>query len=273
MRRRLHRALCSNILGLDAHGVATNADADSKVSREIAERLLCEIGGTQARVRAPGQSAGKVFEEAVSDYLRATFGHMHHLRPGTWRIESGCRIFNYEQFKHLEDVMAALADQPSLKASLAADYLIKPDIIVVREPESDAVINRGRNWVDAKVADQADLRAANGGRPLLHASISCKWTLRSDRAQNARTEAQNLIRNRKGRVPHIVAVTGELLPARLSSLAFGTGDMDCVYHLALPELRRAVDSLGYADASETLTIMVQGRRLKDISDLPLDLAI
>ena len=48
----------------------------------------------------------------------------------------------------------------------------------------------------------------NGGKPILHASVSAKYTMRSDRAQNSRTEALNLIRNRKGHLPHIVVVTG-----------------------------------------------------------------
>ncbi|MBZ0299911.1 MAG: restriction endonuclease, partial [Anaerolineae bacterium] len=63
---------------------------------------------------------------------------------------------------------------------------------------------------------------------------------RNDRAQNARTEALNLIRNRKGGVPHIVSVTAEPLPTRLAALALGTGDLDCVYHFALNELHTAV---------------------------------
>ncbi|MBN1975836.1 MAG: restriction endonuclease, partial [Anaerolineae bacterium] len=33
--------------------------------------------------------------------------------------------------------------------------------------------------------------------------MSCKWTIRSDRGQNPRTEVLNLIRNRKGHLPHI----------------------------------------------------------------------
>ena len=119
----------------------------------------------------------------------------------------------------------------------------------------------------------ASLRAANGGLPLLHASISCKWTIRSDRVQNARSEALNLIRNRKGRLPHVMVVTGEPLPSRLSAIALGTGDIDCVYHFALPELLSTAKDLGNDDTQELLTIMVQGKRLKDISDLPLDLAI
>lgn len=76
----------------------------------------------------------------------------------------------------------------------------------------------------------ADIRKVNGGKPLLHASVSAKFTMRSDRAQNSRTEALNLIRNRKGHLPHIVVVTAEPMPNRLASLALGTGDIDCVYH-------------------------------------------
>ena len=107
----------------------------------------------------------------------------------------------------------------------------------------------------------------------MHASISAKWTMRSDRAQNSRTEALNLIRNRKGHLPHIVVVTGEPLPSRIASLALGTGDIDCVYHFALPELIAAVEETGRTEVVETLETLVQGKRLKDISDLPLDLSV
>ncbi|MNN23178.1 Type-2 restriction enzyme NgoMIV [compost metagenome] len=81
-----------------------------------------------------------------------------------------------------------------------------------------------------------------------------------------------MIRNRKGHLPHIVAVTAEPLPSRLASIALGTGDIDCVYHFALNELITAVEAAQAEDALEMLNIMIQGKRLKDISDLPLDLA-
>ena len=110
--------------------------------------------------------------------------------------------------------------------------------------------------------------------PILHASISAKWTMRSDRAQNSRTEALNLIRNRKGQTPHIVVVTGEPSPSRLASLALGTADIDCLYHAFLPELVASVDELeGREDLAELVHTLVDGKRLKDIADLPLDLAI
>ena len=123
------------------------------------------------------------------------------------------------------------------------------------------------------VSKMADIRKVNGGKPLLHASVSAKYTMRSDRAQNSRTEALNLIRNRKGHLPHIVVVTAEPMPNRLASLALGTGDIDCVYHFALYELLRAVKEVGSEDAIELLDTLVSGKRLKDISDLPLDLAV
>lgn len=97
--------------------------------------------------------------------------------------------------------------------------------------------------------------------------------MRSDRAQNSRTEALNLIRTRKGRVPHIVVVTFEPWPSRIGSIAFGTGDVDCTYHTALYELQAAVGECGDESARDLMDTMVEGRRLRDISDLPLDLAI
>jgi hypothetical protein len=74
-------------------------------------------------------------------------------------------------------------------------------------------------------------------------------------------------------VPHITVVTGEPLPSRLASLALGTGDIDCVYHFALTELVVAVEKLKNEEASNVVKMLVEGKRLKDISDLPLDLAV
>ena len=75
-------------------------------------------------------------------------------------------------------------------------------------------------------------------------------------------------------MPHIVTVTAEPLPMRIASLALGTGDLDCVYHFALDELREVCESLpGCEDQSKMLATMVEGDRMRDISDLPFDLAV
>jgi hypothetical protein len=49
--------------------------------------------------------------------------------------------------------------------------------------------------------------------------------------------------------------------------------VDCVYHFALTELKEAIDRIGSEDSSELIRTMIEGNRLKDISDLPLDLAV
>lgn len=146
-------------------------------------------------------------------------------------------------------------------------------MVIYRSLYEDEEINAGQCIVNDDICKMAAIRKSNGGKPLLHASVSAKYTMRSDRAQNSRTEALNLIRNRKGHLPHIVVVTAEPMPNRLASLALGTGDIDCVYHFALYELIEAVNEVGSEDAREILETLVQGKRLKDISDLPLDLAV
>jgi len=126
-----------------------------------------------------------------------------------------------------------------LAAALGGDYIIRPDIVIGRKPLSDPEINRDKNIFGKEVISTlTPMRKKNyqSPKPILHASISCKWTIRSDRYQNTRTEALNLIRNCKGKTPHISCVTAEPMPTRLASLAMGTWDIDCVYHMSLPEL-------------------------------------
>jgi len=226
-------------------------------------------------VKPKGQTLGRRFEHLVRGYLETTFSVLEHLRPGKWVFNPGIgqSITIFRQYEHLAELEQTVAKNPRLKTTLGHGYLIKPDITIGRTPEADASINVRKNLVGGNAATRTDLRLAVNRQPIMHASISCKWTIRSDRAQNSRSEALNLIRNRKGPNPHVVVVTGEPLPARIAALALGTGDIDCVYHFALDELLQAADEAGVVDGRELLDILVEGRRLKDISDLPLDLAI
>ncbi len=276
-RALFHKSLLQSLLTISEKGVPGNADKDNKTSvaiaAGIARKLQAETG-----VRVAAQTSGTEFEDLVARFVRATFLKLPHLRPGKWEVRqvgnrNRAEIARYAQYSHLIALQDAAAKNPELAAALGNDYTITPDVVVMRALEDDASINAPELLVDASVACRADIRAGDGKRPLLHASISTKWTLRSDRAQNARSEALNLIRNRKGRQPHIMVVTGEPTPSRLSSLALGTGDIDCVYHFALDELAASVKELGNSEAEDMLGIMVDGKRLKDIADLPLDLAV
>ncbi len=257
------------------NGFPSNADGDSMASIAIAQGIFDQIQ-SEATVgtRLAGQISGGKFEQITRSFVETTFSSLGNLRPGKWDFNPEKRaIFRFEQYHHLAELAQVAGKNPEIAVLLGSDYVIAPDVLVVREPEPDKVINRNQMLVDETVGLRSGIRQRNNKLPILHASISCKWTLRSDRAQNARSEALNLIRNRKGRVPHISVVTGEPLPSRLASLALGTGDIDCVYHFALPELISSVERLQSEDSAQLVKIMVEGKRLKDITDLPLDLAV
>ena len=277
-RQAFHAALLQSILTVNSAGVAANADKDSRSSVAIARGMADLLRAETLGERLAGQTAGSQFESACAAFVQDTFLKLGHLRPGAWDVRqvSGrnrLEIAKYAQYAHLVALDRAAKRDPELAAALGSDYTITPDIVVVRSTVEDAAINAAACLVNDSVTTLASLRQHNGGLPLLHASISCKWTIRSDRAQNARSEALNLVRNRKGRLPHVMVVTAEPLPSRLASIALGTGDIDCVYHFALYELQATVKALGMDDAADTLAVMVEGKRLKDISDLPLDLAV
>jgi hypothetical protein len=276
-RKAYHARLLRSVLKTSNQGIPSNADKDSrlsvKIASSIAEQLESETGE-----RLAGQTSGNEFETINAEYLRETFLKLRHIRPGDWEVRKvGGRarltIASFEQYAHLNALDAAAKANPELAAALGSDYTISPDVVIIRGLLEDSEINAGSEIVDETVSMRASLRKSSGGKPLLHASVSSKWTIRSDRSQNSRAEALNLIRNRKGHLPHIAVVTGEPLPSRLASITLGTGDIDCVYHFALDELTKAVEQAGAEDAQDLLKIMVDGKRLKDISDLPLDLAV
>lgn len=276
-RKTYHANLLESVLTVNNLGVPSNADKDSKLSVKIA-RGITDILKSETGERLAGQTSGSEFEQHNLEFLKSTFFSLSHIRPGNWEIQrlgnnNRMAIANYEQYYHLKDLQDLARATKELAAALGNDYTITPDIVISRIPLSDDEINEKIKIVDADVCLQTSLRKCNGGKPILHASISSKWTIRSDRSQNSRSEALNLIRNRKGHLPHIVVVTAEPLPSRLASIALGTGDIDCVYHFALHELKASVEAAHAEDAMETLSIMIEGKRLKDISDLPLDLAV
>lgn len=283
-RKAFHKQLLdTETLTLTADGIVSNADKSSKLSKQIAQEIIRLIGQNDGldiclTKKIAGQTLGKQFEFCVTGFLQKTFPFLSNLRPGYWKIfqlgnNNRLKTSDFAQYEHLAYLSRLTAADSQLAASLGNDYLIAPDIVIYRELCEDSEINANLEIVDQYTCTMADLRKANGGKPILHASISAKFTMRSDRAQNSRTEALNLIRNRKGRVPHIAVVTAEPMPNRLASLALGTGDIDCVYHFALYELEQSVHKFGSEDSVDLLKALISGRRLKDISDLPLDLAV
>jgi hypothetical protein len=293
LRREYHRRICEEVIRIRrAKGkeYPNSADSGNRSSIQIAWGIVRRLGCPLNYEGVKEQTAGGLFEEITRDFLESAFGFLHHLRPGKWRYSTTqTAISGFVQYEHLAQLQKLekfikkfhldkeFRKYPELEAAFKGDYIIKPDIVITRSPIPDAEVNLFAGIVSPEnhCARLTPLREANHPQviPILHASISCKWTIRSDRAQNTRTEALNLIRNRKGGLPHIVAVVGEPLPTRIAALAMGTGDLDCVYHFALNELRESITEIDNQDQMDMLRTMLEGRRLRDISDLPFDLAI
>lgn len=283
LRQEYHHYICQEIIRIkrDKKGAIEYpnfADGSNRSSREISWGIVRSLACSISYDNIQEQTAGDQFEAATKNFLEQAFILLQHLRPGNWYYSTAQTAIPLSQpHEYLSYAQSIVRTDKTLSAALGGNYIVTPDIVIGRWPVSDEEINR-----EAKLLEQEDsiaaltpLREANYDThyPILHASISCKWTIRSDRSQNTRTEALNLIRNRKGHLPHIVAVTAEPLPTRLAALALGTGDLDCVYHFALPELKKAIEEIQNVDQLDMIMMLIEGRRLRDISDLPFDLAI
>jgi hypothetical protein len=294
LRHEYHVALSSDLLGVraaadgrlrsqrvgaDEFPLFTNADSHNDVSVRLAAGVGDQLSIPLVGFSTGGTTSGSRFERHTRDFVEAALLLFAGLQRRRLVTLPGRVISGYAQFAHLGEIQRLVRDVPELQAALGGDYLVEPDILVAFEPFSEMDLNEAGADLPAHLATLSPARAANSELPILHASISCKWTMRRDRAQNTRLEALNLVRNRKGRLPHVAAVTMECDPEIIGSLCLGTGDIDCVYHGALPELHAAAEAaandLGgkWVAAVEALDRMINGSRLRDIADLPLDLQV
>ena len=273
LRKTYQGTVFRQVLGYRA-GIPNIADKNRKTTIQIARCLITRMGFSLCSDPPKGHEARVLFAELTLDYLQKAFQLLQYLCPSKSIFSIRRDAPPFDGYEHLADLPRVLGQHPELHATWG-DYLITPDILVGRSPVSKQQINQTSNVLQGNSVTSMPLCVSNLSEPklILHASISCKWTIRSGKAQNIRTEALNLIRSRKGHIPHVNVVTAEPLPTRLASLALGTGDLDCVYHFALPELEEAVKEIENEDQWDVLQGMVNGRRLRDISDLPFDLAI
>ncbi|HLK79145.1 MAG TPA: NgoMIV family type II restriction endonuclease [Streptosporangiaceae bacterium] len=212
------------------------ADVDNAESMRIAAGVLDELAVARAEVSAVPKDPGGPLEQEVCDHLARTLFGLHPER--VWLVARGVIITRFDQYAHLSQVDELVRANPELRITVGTDYLIKPDVTVALGSLS-----------------------TTSGLPPLHAAISCKWTIRSDRVQNIRHECLQMIRHRRGRQPHLVTVTAEPLPSRLASIARGTGEVDAVYHVAYDALATSVAKNANADQKDAWTECVGQRRL------------
>ncbi|WP_353814852.1 NgoMIV family type II restriction endonuclease [Agromyces sp. SYSU T00266] len=199
--------------------VPNSADSSSLNSVRIAAAILDDLG-VQRDVVSGVQDAttGRPLELAVASDLQS---ELRRLDPGRlFSVSKEPRLItDFLQYEHLRRLDQLAAQNEELRITLGTDYLIRPDIVVA---------------LPGRTSDE---------HPFLHAVVSCKWTIRSDRVQNIRHEYNQLIKHRRERLPHLVTVTAEPLPTRLTSIARGTGEVDATYHIAFYAMERAMSRL------------------------------
>ena len=227
--------------------VPNTADTASRASTDLAAAVLEILGadGAMASVVPPDPGAG--LERMTRDDLLAFLQAADPTR--FWDVQCGVLVSRFEQSRHLDSLDQLVRRQPSVRLTIVRDYLIKPDVAVGIVPP-----------VEPDLLDEP-------WTPFLHAGVSCKWTIRSDRVQNIRHEFGQLIRHRRGRLPHLVTLTAEPLPTRLASIARGTGEVDATYHIAFDALAEAVARIGSADQREAWSECVEQGRLKSYAEL------
>jgi hypothetical protein len=212
------------------------ADVDNAESMRIGAGMLDFLGVAGGVPSPVPKDPGGPLELAVRDDLAGQLPAAHPDRA--WLVARGTIITQFDQYAHLSKVAELVRANPELRITVGMDYLIKPDVTVAL----------------GEVATASRL-------PPLHAAISCKWTIRSDRVQNIRHECLQMIRHRRGRQPHLVTVTAEPLPSRLASIARGTGEVDAVYHVAFDAVDASVAENANAEQQDAWREVVGQRRL------------
>ena len=232
------------------------SDVDNLESLTLGAAMLTALGQPNPNVNMSPQAVpaglprnpGTHLEDHVRDWLIVELPKID-TAGRTFDVRRNRLITEFAQYRHLTALDAMIQADPNLRVSVGRDYLIKPDVTV----------GLTGGW-------------SVGGDPFLHAAVSCKWTIRSDRVQNIRHEFNQMIRHRRGRQPHLVTVTAEPFPTRLASIARGTGEVDASYHIAFQELATAVAASQNAGQQAAWNEVVGQGRLRDINDLPGDLA-
>ena len=273
-------ARCERLFGT-AYG-PNLADLSSTSSAAIAGQMYAVIGIPQSKhsdldlvavedVVPPGSGSASEVERAFEEAIQPSSGTaleralegdiatgLHSLDDDRgWSVTRTGSVGQFAQYSHLAELQRLFLEQPTLRSTLGQDYEVATDVMVSLPDPTDS------------------------GRPrVLHAAVSSKLTIRSDRVQNIRYEFGTLVRNRKGRLPHLVVVTAEPLPSRLVSIARGTGEIDAVYHLLFDEMEQVaaagelpgVTTAAWQEQRSNWREMVGQKRIRPYSELVAVLA-
>lgn len=259
-------------------GNPSTSDNNDKGSIQWGQALFEALGVLPATPEV--QKIGAVMETAVADHLRL-------VRPDLI-IQQSRSAIEFEQYQHLGvfrrfrqsyktpageldnvlDDLQRLASSPIVTSSIRRIGAAKAEM-----EENHHFVTQLMETMPEESMLKVDITiAAQDPAERLLVGLSSKWSLRTDRAQDCVAQGAKLVNTRRGHMPHFAVITMEPRPAMLKLIAYGSGAVDCVYHLALPELRSAAKTLEMQrgrrwDQRTALERMVAQRRIRSYKDL------
>lgn len=247
----------------DVIGIAATSVGDEPTGAQLSKKVASDL---QSRVAATESSATVLPEQRLNvfdQYLHV--GVLRDVKPGRSR-----------DFDAAWKKLTAHAR----KQSRPEDHSRVESLIAAVEAVMDHEADNLRLLLD-QLGDESLLgldvtvsRPSSRATSVLEVALSLKWSLRTDRAQDCRSQGAKLAALRRGRMPHFGVVTMEPRPYYLNLVAGGSGDVDCAYVLDLPSLAQAVD-LVYTTrprlkGRDLFHRLVDQGRIRDYDDLVLE---
>lgn len=268
----------ASLCGYRTNGNPSTSDNNDRGSIEWGYAMF-EALGVQAKTPEVA-NVGRAMEAAVADHLRA-------IRPDLVTRLSRSAL-EFDQYRHLGVFRQFTRSyrEPTNELNLVLDDLEQIEqsegiMAIARRLEAARATAQGNHRLVAELIEsmpeesilKIDLTVCSPTlSDRLLVGLSSKWSLRTDRAQDCVSQGAKLVNLRRGHMPHYAVLTMEPRPAMLKLIAYGSGSVDCVYHLALPELRAAASALEASRGEPwpprtLLERMVAQRRVRPYQDL------
>ncbi len=192
---KLRPLVGTSLLPPNQTGTVNVADVSNYVSARIGWEWGQRLPGYFHDKKIKGQTAGDRFTSSVRTFLQAGIAACTILRKTYWKYrleerggkEKGrsraknprIKASTFAQYAHLSRIHETFEQRPDLEAVFGADYVVEPDIVVFALPFStDSIGGRPGKQVGTFSPLLSDAHYSTGA-PLLHASVSCKLTIRS----------------------------------------------------------------------------------------------
>jgi len=153
LRKEYHHRLCKEIIRVKREERGKKeypnfADGSNLSSVRIAAGIIKRLQYTKNYAAVKEQTVGDHFETITKEFLESAFRFLDHVRPGKWHYSTvQTDISGYDQYEHLAYIKGIIEKDKRLSSALGGNYIVKPDIIVAREPVGDKEINRKKNLV------------------------------------------------------------------------------------------------------------------------------